>query len=94
MEPDEIQGLGLNSKKSIMSRDERLALKYANRSRQAATGQTLEDDSKLEAQLETRERMLERQRAAEEKAAKAREKQLEKEAEEKHKALEARLAGK
>lgn len=93
MEPEDIQGLGLNSQKQILSRDERLALKYANRSRQQATGQSLEDDTKLEQQLETRERMLARQKEAQEKAARAREKALEKEEEEKAKRLEERLAG-
>lgn len=91
MEPEEIQGLGLNSKKEILSRDERLALKYANRSRQQATGHALEDEGKLEAQLETRERMLERQKVAQDKAAKAKAAQQEKEEEEKAKELQRRL---
>lgn len=58
--------VGLTSTKAQMSRDERLALKYAERSR----GKPLEEDEKLEQQLETRERMMERKQRAEEKEAK------------------------
>jgi hypothetical protein len=92
MNPEDIPvgTVGLVSKKDQMSRDERLALRAAERSR----GRPLESDAKLEQQVETRERMAERLKLAEEKEKAMKAKQQAKEDAEFSKQLDARLGQK